>query len=642
VGTIYVPAIHFIHALVRTQSHADLSPAERRRSLRAVDRSIKVLRRWAADAPMNYQHRVHLLLAERARIDGRDAEAAAEYARGVALARHHGHVSEEAMGEELSARFHLGRGRTAAAAVHLAEARRAFSAWGALLKVRLLEEEFSALRVAAMPGPAARPSGKPPRPPAATLGTTTSITESSSGSSSVALDLQTIVKASRALSEEIILDSLLQKLILLLIQNAGAERGCLVVDRDGELVIEVEADASGVGGPVLGRRPLDDERLSASIVRYAARTGESVVLHDAAAEGMFVSDPYIVARRPRSVLAAPLHNRGKVIAVAYLENSLNAGAFTAERVGVLRHLTAQAALSIHNAQLYGTLEQRVAERTRELMEKNVELVRTQRQLVTQEKLASLGALTAGIAHELKNPLNFINNFSDLAVELAGELAGELAAQGGRIDAGALAGIEGTVGDLRESAAKISEHGRRAARIIDDMLSHSRSGGGARSQVQINTLLADSLGLVLDGMRSRERGFEVEVKVAYDPSLAEMEMSASDVSRVFVNLLGNACYALHKKQKTAGAGYRPRLTLRTADRGDHVEVRVQDNGTGIPDDVVDKIWDPFFTTKPAGEGTGLGLSISRDIIVDGHGGDIRVETRAGELTAFTVILPKARS
>jgi signal transduction histidine kinase len=292
-------------------------------------------------------------------------------------------------------------------------------------------------------------------------------------------------------------------------------------------------------------------------------------------------------------------------------------------------------LSIHNATLYATLEQKVEERTHELREKNEELRRTQRQLVAQEKLASLGMLTAGIAHELRNPLNFINNFAALSVQLADELTGEVGPEAREVDREA---VSEAAGLIRQNVAKIEEHGRRADQIIGSMLQHSRGDRGSLEETDLNAVLARSAELADVDARARAPGTEIRIVTDYDASIGNIDACAADLSRVFINVISNASYAVTAKKKQA-PGFAPEIRLVTRDRGDRVEVRIRDNGTGIPAGIVDKIFTPFFTTKPPGDGTGLGLSISHDLVVGAHHGEMHVETVEREFAEFVITLPK---
>ena len=291
-----------------------------------------------------------------------------------------------------------------------------------------------------------------------------------------------------------------------------------------------------------------------------------------------------------------------------------------------------------------TLEEQVAQRTRELEAKNAELQQaleklkdTQRQLITQEKMASLGVLTAGIAHEIKNPLNFVNNFAELTVELIQELRALLAA--GASPEGSIPEEEASLlRDIEQNAVKIHEHGKRADRIVRGMLQHSRSEH-MRQTTDINALVDEYVKLAYHGLRARDASFNIRLDLQYDEHIGSIPVVPQDLSRVILNIVNNGCYAAHQKRKSLGSDFHPVLTVRTRDAGDFVEIRVRDNGPGIPPEIRDSIFNPFFTTKPVGEGTGLGLSICYDIIVREHLGELIVDTESGEFTEFAIALPK---
>jgi signal transduction histidine kinase len=316
-------------------------------------------------------------------------------------------------------------------------------------------------------------------------------------------------------------------------------------------------------------------------------------------------------------------------------------------IGNLKDTTEELRVSNVKLEEYSqTLEQKVDERTKELKEKNDELVETlqrlqqmQQQLVTQEKLASLGALTAGIAHEIKNPLNFVNNFSALSVDLTKELQEEIDKQKDKLDADALDNLQAVVGDLQMNAEKINQHGKRADSIVRGMLMHSRGKPGERHPTDLNALLDEYVNLAYHGMRAQDSTFNVTIEKDYDKSIGVMSVVPQDLSRVFLNIVNNACYATHEKKRQAGDGFSPTVSVRTKDLGDKIEVRIRDNGLGMPREVREKIFNPFFTTKPTGQGTGLGLSISYDIIVQEHRGELRVETEEGSFAEFIIVLPK---
>ena len=261
----------------------------------------------------------------------------------------------------------------------------------------------------------------------------------------------------------------------------------------------------------------------------------------------------------------------------------------------------------------------------------ISLRQTQRQLIQSEKMASLGELTAGIAHEIQNPLNFVNNFSEVNIELLDEMEGEL-------KRGEIEEALDISSNIKQNLEKIGFHGKRADGIVKGMLQHSRASTGQKEPVDVNILADEYLRLAYHGLRAKDKSFNADLVTHFDEKLPTVPMIPQDVGRVLLNLFTNAFYAVQQKQKTAGANYKPTLEMTTALKDGFVEIKVKDNGTGIPEHIKDKIMQPFFTTKPTGEGTGLGLSMSYDIIVKGHGGKIDVNTREGEFTEFIIQLP----
>jgi PAS domain S-box-containing protein len=269
-----------------------------------------------------------------------------------------------------------------------------------------------------------------------------------------------------------------------------------------------------------------------------------------------------------------------------------------------------------------------------------DLKAAQANLIQAEKMASLGQLTAGIAHEIKNPLNFVNNFASLSVELLDELKEAAEPALAALDQDKRADVDETIETLSGNLEKITEHGRRADNIVKSMLEHSRGVTGERREVDLNNLVEEALNLAYHGARAQDQGFNITLERKFDRALPQIELVPQEMTRVLLNLFGNGFYAANKRVRENGDGaFRPTLTVVTCDLGDAVEVRVRDNGTGIPAEIKDKLFQPFFTTKPTGEGTGLGLSISYDIVTQQHGGAIEVDSQVGEFTEFTVRLPR---
>ena len=281
-------------------------------------------------------------------------------------------------------------------------------------------------------------------------------------------------------------------------------------------------------------------------------------------------------------------------------------------------------------------------RERELRAAHEELKATQASLIHAEKMASLGQLTAGIAHEIKNPLNFVNNFASLSVELLDELKQTARPAIAALGAAKRAEVDDVVDMLTGNLEKIAEHGKRADGIVKSMLAHSRGASGERQRADLNALTEEALNLAYHGARAQDPDFNITLEREFDRTIAPIELVPQDISRVLLNLFGNGFYAADKRRREAAdATFRPTLKVVTRALGNEVEIRVRDNGTGIPTEFRDKLFQPFFTTKPTGEGTGLGLSISYDIVTHQHGGTITVDSRVGEFTEFTIRLPRSR-
>ncbi|HUF08754.1 MAG TPA: GAF domain-containing protein, partial [Rhodothermales bacterium] len=334
-----------------------------------------------------------------------------------------------------------------------------------------------------------------------------------------------------------------------------------------------------------------------------------------------------VGKTSASYLGVPVSLGTKVVGVISVQSSTVEGRFDEEDLRLLSTIAANVAVALQNAESY-----------RQLNATLQNLKATQEQLVTQEKMASLGQLTAGIAHEIKNPLNFVNNFSELNQELAQDLTDEINANRHRTINEVYDALTDLVTSLKTNAAQIAKHGKRADSIVRNMMQHASDRSTERFRVEVNAFVDEYIGLSYHGMKAQSPDLEVEIERDFDERAGNAEMAPQELGRVLLNLLNNALYAVNEKARSTNGEYKPTVRLKTRRSPGHLEIRVEDNGPGIPEHIKEHIFEPLFTTKPTGSGTGLGLSLAFDIVTQVHGGTLTVETEVGRGTAFVVRLP----
>ena len=428
------------------------------------------------------------------------------------------------------------------------------------------------------------------------------------------------------------LQTVLQTLVESAAKLCDADQATITREKDGAFY---RAEAYGFSSEFMDYArdiPIKPERGTAS--GRALLEGRVIHIPDVKADPEYT---WVEAQRLgdfRTILCMPMLREGVPIGILVLARS-EVRPFTDKQIELVTTFADQAAIAIENVRLFEAEQQR----TRELTKSLEDLRTTQDRLVQTQKLASLGQLTAGIAHEIKNPLNFVNNFSGVSVEMIEELQEALDRMKG--DAKTRAAIAELTDTLRDNLNKIVQHGKRADAIVKNMLLHSRQGSGEHRLVDVNALVEESLNLAYHGARAENQGFKINIERLFDPTAGEVDVYPQEITRALLNLISNGIYAATKRKDQSNCeGFEPTLTAATKNLGDKVEISIRDNGTGIPLEVKEKMFNPFFTTKPAGEGTGLGLSITHDIVVKQHSGLIEVDSQPGEYTEVRIVLRRA--
>ena len=468
------------------------------------------------------------------------------------------------------------------------------------------------------------------------------------------LNIATVIKVFQAIYSEIVLDKLLSKFMKIIMENTGAEKGVLFLLTKGELINRAEANLDSEAVVVQETQIHECEDLPLTVINYVERSRQDVVLSNAFAEDSFTTDPYVVKVKLKSVLCTPIVNRGQLIGVLYLENNQTTGAFTPECWEILRFLLSQAAVSLENAMLHSSAEEKIQETTEELNEKNLqleqtlqELQRTKSQLIKGEKMSSLGELVAGIAHEINNPVGFIYgnmspaneyisdllNLINLYQEHYPEPVDEIQDEIEDMD------LEFLIEDLQKLLNSIKFGAERIRDIVISIRNFSRLDEANMNPINIHENI-DSTILILN-TRIKEKSDKSEIKIVKNyGSLPEVICYVSQINQVFMNLLANGIDALETmREKKQQFDRQPTITISTEVTDlETVKIKIYDNGSGINSEALSQIFDPFFTTKPVGVGTGLGLSISHSIVVEKHGGNLSCVSEVGKGTEFIIEIP----
>ena len=462
-------------------------------------------------------------------------------------------------------------------------------------------------------------------------------------------DLRAMNEIARTANATLDLDQVLATVMTALQRAFPFDRmSVYLLDKDREYLVLEKVLAVGVDAPAIEQElksiPIPLDELESAFSRVV-RNRLPFFLGDISPETVEKMSPHdriLYTRFPSvSQLILPLEVEDEMLGVIDFANTKEKLHLGRSKIEALQRFMTLLAMALRNARLYGEVQSARREalaQSAELERKNEELIRTQGQLIVQEKMASLGQVTAGIAHEIKNPLNFVNNFAEGSVELAGELIEDLEKHRPSLKPDDFERINDILQALRQNAVDIGDNGKRADSIVRNMMDHARGGKGERRVVDLNTMTLENLHLAYHGFRARYPSFNVELRHRFEGSLP-VEVIPQDLSRVLLNLLTNACHAVYEKQQQEGDDYSPTITVSIRHDPEAVEIRVRDNGPGIPTEIRDQIFLPFFTTKPTGEGnTGLGLSIAYEIVTQGHHGTIEVESNLGEYTEFVIRFP----
>ncbi|HLO88097.1 MAG TPA: AAA family ATPase [Nostocaceae cyanobacterium] len=649
-GFTFYLTTNYYHSLSLLALCNHALPSERKQYLKQVHSNQKKLEKWAFHAPCNYKHKYDLVEAEKARVLGKNWLAGELYDQAIKGAKNNGYLQEEAIGNELAAKFYLARGKETIAQGYLINAYYGYLNWGARAKAEDLENNYAQLLKPLFKQKTAN------LPIQSSDLFSNIVADSSSTSVSDMLDLETVTKAAMAISSEIHIHKLVYKLMEVISENVGADKSCLILKQNEEFI--TVAKCYNNHNCELESRLLNENKdIPISLINYVANTQENVLINDATIENNFANDPYICQCKPKSILCTPILNQGQLFGIFYLENTLIAGAFTAERLKILKLICCQTAISLENAQLYENLEEKVAERTQELNENNQRLQQalhdlklTQTKLIQSEKMSSLGQMVAGIAHEINNPISFIyTNIDHTAAYIKAllnliEVYQQEYPQPTPLVQKTTAQIDFDflVADLEKILNSMRVGSDRIRRIVLGLRNFSRLNEATIKPVDIHQGIESTLMLL--GPRLRDKLGDVEkIVVKNYGQLPLVNCYASQLNQVFMNILNNAIDALQEREQQLSVQERKanpsQIIIGTqVINDDWVIISIKDNALGIPTEIKQRIFDPFFTTKPVGEGTGLGLSISYQIVVEQHRGKLECISTPGQGTEFLIEIP----
>jgi signal transduction histidine kinase len=606
--------------------YPDLPSAEQPTFLEKVVANQEKMQNWAKHAPMNYQHKFELVEAERYRVLGQPLDAMDYYDRAIAGATENEFIQEQALANELAARFYLKLGKEKVAQVYMTEAYYDYARWGAKAKVDDLEKRYPQLLADIL-----TPQKSSALTTSATVSTSTFRTKTvmaTSVSTSSLLDLSTVIKASQTISDERDFVQLVRKMMLFVMENAGAERGVLILKKPGQFWLEAEAKLEEECQVSLPALPLDkagDELLvSTAVINTVLRNQTPFVINNATVEESLVNDPYVLEKQPKSVLGQPILYHGQLTGVLYLENNFMSNAFTSDRLTVLKLLSSQMAISLENAQIVANLDAKVAERTAQLKEKIEELIQTRHELVQSEKMASLGRLVAGFAHELNTPIGVaVGTASSGQKKMKAIL--RLLDQEEVDEEELVSGLEKldemaelTLSNLDRAANLVSSFKRTAIDQSSDEVRH----------FEVNRVILDVMTTLQNHFKHTAIDFEVDC-----PSDLAVYSMAGALEQILTNLMMNSLIHGFSEGKDSGSIH---IMARLDKEQLHLEYA--DTGKGITAENLEKIFEPFFTTHRAHGGSGLGLYICYNLVTRQLNGTITCDSTVGNGVRFVIDFP----
>ncbi|MEG4444398.1 AAA family ATPase [Microcoleus sp. AT9_B4] len=639
-GLVSEPVFYLYDSLLTL---AQLNPQldETSEALQSVIENQIKLKQWADYAPMNYQHKFDLVEAEKSRVLGQKSTAIEFYDKAIFLAKANEYMQEEALANELAAKFYLDWDKKRIAGEYMIEAYYAYARWGAKAKVADLEKRYPQLL---------RPILEQTRSTLSThetlfaLGSVTYTSSATSSSNvSMALDLATILKASQTISGEIELEKLLSSLLRIALENAGAHKCVLMLSRDGCLLIK--GSISEGGNPVvLQRIPVEESQdIPLKLIYKVKHDRQTVMLVDATVEPTLANDPYIIRQRPYSILCSPIVHQGKFRGILYLENNLAKGAFTSDRVELLNLLCTQAAISLENARLY----EQSQTYAQQLEQAFYDLQQTQLQMIQSEKMSALGNLVAGVAHEINNPVGFISGNLNEAKHTVQDLTEHLDLYRTQASAANIADhaedidLDYIIEDLPKMIDSMQLGCDRIKDISTSLRTFSRADKDYKVPFNIHEGIDSTILILKYRLKANDERPAIEVVKDYG-NIPAIECFPGQINQVFMNILANAIDALEESnigRSFAQIKANPnRIKIMTFLENQQVKITIYDNGLGMSEEVKTQIFDHLFTTKGVGKGTGLGLAIARQIVVEKHSGFLQVNSILGEGTEFIITLP----